>query len=42
MGYRGLTDKVLLKVHKGHVYFNAAVLEEVFVYNPKFSRTRSC
>ena len=40
MGYRGLTDKVLLKVHKGHVYFNAAVLEEVFVYNPKFSRTK--
>lgn len=40
MGYRDLTDKVLLKVHKGHVYFNAAVLEEVFVYNPKFSRTK--
>jgi len=40
MGYKGLTDKVLLKVHKGHIYFNAAVLEEVFVYNPKFSRTK--
>ena len=40
MGYRDLTDKVLLKVHKGHIYFNAAVLEEVFVYNPKFSRTK--
>jgi len=40
MGYRNITDKVLLKVHKGHIYFNASVLEEVFVYNPKFSRTK--
>ncbi len=40
MGYRNLNDKVLLKVHKGHIYFNASVLEEVFVYNPKFSRTK--
>ncbi len=39
MGYRQLTDKELLRVHKGHVYFNASVLEEVFTYNPKFSRT---
>ncbi|NLT36555.1 MAG: phosphoenolpyruvate protein kinase [Methanomassiliicoccus sp.] len=39
MGYWGLTDKELLKVHKGHIYFNASVLEEVFTYNPKFSRT---
>lgn len=40
MGYHNLTDKDLLKVHKGHVYFNASVLEEVFTYNPKFSRTK--
>lgn len=39
MGYRNLTGKELLKVHKGHIYFNASVLEEVFTYNPKFSRT---
>jgi pyruvate,water dikinase len=39
MGYWNLTDKELLKVHKGHVYFNASVLEEVFTYNPRFSRT---
>jgi phosphohistidine swiveling domain-containing protein len=39
MGYWDLTDKELLKVHKGHVYFNASVLEEVFTYNPRFSRT---
>lgn len=40
MGYWNLTDKDLLKVHKGHIYFNASVLEEVFIYNPKFSRTK--
>ncbi len=40
MGYKGLTDKQLLRVHKGHVYFNTEVLEEVFTYNPKFSRTK--
>ena len=40
MGYRNLVDKDLLKVHKGHIYFNASVLEEVFTYNPKFSRTK--
>ncbi|MBI0584339.1 MAG: hypothetical protein ISF22_08960 [Methanomassiliicoccus sp.] len=39
MGYWNLTGKELLKVHKGHIYFNASVLEEVFIYNPKFSRT---
>ncbi len=39
MGYWNLTDKELLRVHKGHIYFNASVLEEVFIYNPKFSRT---
>jgi pyruvate,water dikinase len=39
MGYWGLTNKELLKVHRGHIYFNASVLEEVFTYNPKFSRT---
>ncbi|MDW5562921.1 MAG: PEP/pyruvate-binding domain-containing protein [Methanomassiliicoccus sp.] len=39
MGYWNLTDKELLKVHRGHIYFNASVLEEVFTYNPKFSRT---
>ncbi len=40
MGYKNLTDGPLIKVHKGHVYFSSAVLEEVFTYNPKFSRTR--
>jgi phosphohistidine swiveling domain-containing protein len=40
MGYKDLTDKELLRVHKGHIYFNTEVLEEVFTYNPKFSRTK--
>ncbi|HUT26710.1 MAG TPA: PEP/pyruvate-binding domain-containing protein [Methanomassiliicoccales archaeon] len=40
MGYYELTDKELLHIHKGHVYFNAEVLEGMLVYNPKFSRTK--
>ncbi len=40
MGYKSLTDGELIRVHKGHVYFSSAVLEEVFTYNPKFSRTK--
>ncbi|QLH75657.1 MAG: phosphoenolpyruvate protein kinase [Methanomassiliicoccales archaeon] len=40
MGYKELTEKKLLRVHKGHIYFNSEVLEEVFTYNPKFSRTK--
>jgi rifampicin phosphotransferase len=40
MGYRELVDKDLLRLHKGHIYFNSAVLEAVFIYNPKFSRTK--
>ncbi|MGD9962478.1 MAG: PEP/pyruvate-binding domain-containing protein, partial [Thermoplasmata archaeon] len=40
MGYGSLTDGELIRVHKGHVYFSSAVLEEVFTYNPKFSRTK--
>lgn len=40
MGYRGLTEGDLIRVHKGHVYFSSAVLEEVFTYNPRFSRTK--
>jgi len=40
MGYKELTGKELLKIHKGHIYFNSEVLEEVFTYNPKFSRTK--
>lgn len=40
MGYKELKGKPLLKVHKGHIYFNSEVLEIVFTYNPKFSRTR--
>ncbi|MDH4122474.1 MAG: PEP-utilizing enzyme [Thermoplasmata archaeon] len=40
MGYKNLTDKDLLIVHKAHVYFNSSVLEEVFTYNPRFSRTK--
>ncbi|RZN48566.1 phosphoenolpyruvate protein kinase [archaeon] len=40
LGYTELTDKELLHVHKGHIYFNAGVLEQVFTYNPRFSRTK--
>ena len=40
MGYKELTNKPLLKIHKGHVYFNAEVLEGMLMYNPKFSRTK--
>lgn len=40
MGYKDLTHGELIRVHKGHVYFSSSVLEEVFTYNPKFSRTK--
>ncbi|MCD1295836.1 phosphoenolpyruvate protein kinase [Methanocella sp. CWC-04] len=40
MGYHELRDKQLLKLHKGHIYFNSEVLEIVFTFNPKFSRTK--
>jgi len=40
LGYKGIVGKDLLRVHKGHIYFNSAVLEEVFTYNPRFSRTK--
>jgi len=40
MGYKELTGLKLLKLHKGHIYFNSKVLEEVFTFNPKFSRTK--
>jgi pyruvate,water dikinase len=40
LGYTGIVGKELLRVHKGHVYFNTDVLEEVFSYNPRFSRTK--
>jgi len=40
LGYKGIAGKELLRVHKGHIYFNSAVLEEVFSYNPRFSRTK--
>ncbi|HOP09795.1 MAG TPA: PEP/pyruvate-binding domain-containing protein, partial [Candidatus Methanofastidiosa archaeon] len=40
MGYKELTDLKLLKLHKGHIYFNSKVLEEVFTFNPRFSRTK--
>ena len=40
MGYKDLMDLELLRLHKGHVYFNAAVLEGIFTYNPRFSRTK--
>ncbi|MEA2055985.1 MAG: PEP/pyruvate-binding domain-containing protein [Candidatus Thermoplasmatota archaeon] len=40
MGYKDLLDKELLRMHKGHVYFNAEYLEEFFIYSPKFSRTK--
>ncbi len=40
MGYKELKNKNLLKLHKGHVYFNAKALEDVFTYNPKIGRTK--
>lgn len=40
MGYKELRDKPLLKLHKGHIYFNSEVLEIVFTFNPRFSRTK--
>lgn len=40
MGYHELNGIELIRVHKGHIYFNCAVLESVFTYNPKFSRTK--
>ena len=40
MGYKELVDKDLLRLHKGHIYFNTEVLESVFTYNPRFSRTK--
>jgi PAS domain-containing protein len=40
MGYWDLKGLPLLHLHKGHIYFNAAVLEAVFTYNPRFSRTK--
>lgn len=40
LGYKGIAGKELLRVHRAHVYFNSAVLEEVFSYNPRFSRTK--
>ena len=40
MGYWELQGLELLKLHKGHIYFNSAVLEAVFTFNPKFSRTK--
>ncbi len=40
MGYWELKGLELLKLYKGHIYFNAAVLEAVFTFNPKFSRTK--
>jgi rifampicin phosphotransferase len=40
MGYWDLAEIELLRLHKGHVYFNTEVLERVFCYNPRFSRTK--
>jgi pyruvate,water dikinase len=40
MGYWDLAELDLLRLHKGHVYFNTAVLEGIFCYNPRFSRTK--
>ena len=40
MGYWELRGLELLKLHKGHIYFNTAVLEAVFTFNPRFSRTK--
>jgi pyruvate,water dikinase len=41
MGYWEIADKDLLRLHKGHIYFNTEVLEYVFTFNPKFSNTCS-
>jgi rifampicin phosphotransferase len=40
MGYWDLAEIELLRLHKGHVYFNTEVLEGIFCYNPRFSRTK--
>jgi phosphohistidine swiveling domain-containing protein len=40
MGYRSLDGVPLLRLHKAHIYFNTFVLEEIFTYNPRFSRTK--
>jgi pyruvate,water dikinase len=40
MGYWDLAELDLLHLHKGHVYFNTEVLEGIFCYNPRFSRTK--
>jgi rifampicin phosphotransferase len=40
MGYWDLAELELLRLHKGHVYFNTEVLEGIFCYNPRFSRTK--
>ena len=40
MGYWDLKGLPLLRLHKGHIFFNSAVLEAVFTYNPRFSRTK--
>jgi rifampicin phosphotransferase len=40
MGYWEIASKDLLRLHKGHIYFNTEVLEYVFTFNPKFSRTK--
>jgi phosphohistidine swiveling domain-containing protein len=40
MGYWDLRGLPLLHLHKGHIFFNSAVLEAVFTYNPRFSRTK--
>jgi len=40
MGYREIADKDLLRLYEGHIYFNTEVLEYVFTFNPKFSRTK--
>lgn len=40
MGYWDLKGLPLLRLYKGHIYFNSAVLEAVFTYNPRFARTK--
>ena len=39
MGYKDITEAVLLRLHRSHVYFNAEVLEKVFTYYPRFARS---
>ncbi len=40
MGYKEVLGHDLIRIHKSHAYFNADVLKQVFLYYPKFARTK--